>query len=793
MENWYYGLKGFLFGDLQIRLSSQNFDLYSSALAIKKGKYLNNFFNGYISFRKNQNQLSLSRIFLLVNGIAFNVDNMLYHYSGKILNPNRFLVEIGHMNITSQNFKFQLKKLKSHLNIGQFNFENFLEWNLNIFVSWMFFVLNNQFSLEIASVYWNGGFFKVSRLNYEWGKNWKVDFDAQLAADILGNQILVDMEVFGGQKNSFGEINLKSDYFVFNQNDQKNFALYIQSDETGWKILANDYGIQGFFNWDNQFFRYVLNYQGNTNFKSEGQFDILNKQMDMDLKFKNNDLSNSRLMSSVFEYLAGQMEADIQIQGSWYDPDIIGFFVWKNGQLELFDEKLVLDDIDIRMSFGGSLWIYEKDGIQYNHNLKGQMKYGDGNILISGYMNINDWELSRYDIDLKTLEILDLEIKNDFLSYDGDMSGDLNLKGDSLKKILRGHLWVGEGDLQYTLGIDSDGGGFWEDLSLEGLEVFLIDNISVSMNQKGFRLGEVVFTDGVSGGNRIILDKGVGRSEEIRIRGELGIDQGEFNYFGVDFRIIEGQLSLVEEGRGSKIYLRAKTNVRDESNRSVVIFLRVDDLLVRVQEIFSLEEKRSINYILDHIYSSPPKSRQELSLLLGFESESDREEILGLDEKLSYWQPGQLLDLGLSLAIIKPIEKKLRELFGIDTFSIRQKFFENVLFEDYVREEYGKEALGKVNFLKDTEVILGKYLMDDVYINLGILLKQDLILGQEDAINEVLKLGFELDLLPIMGIEEEFWRLGGIFEYYYDVGGDMEDFGLRRGELKLMLETSLSF
>ncbi len=178
------------------------------------------------------------------------------------------------------------------------------------------------------------------------------------------------------------------------------------------------------------------------------------------------------------------------------------------------------------------------------------------------------------------------------------------------------------------------------------------------------------------------------------VNGAADMHGGEIFFFDRSFVMKEGSIAFKEDQRSfdPRITARAETREWDPaSGEEVKIYLDVDDNLNGFSPRFS---------------SDPPLPEPELFALFGapFTQQVEGQGLLPSAVMLS----GDVLS---RFGLLRPFEQRVRALLGLDMFSLRTQVIQNLVAEKVL----GLEA---ANPLDNTSLSLGKYLGDDLFLEM---------------------------------------------------------------------------
>jgi len=185
------------------------------------------------------------------------------------------------------------------------------------------------------------------------------------------------------------------------------------------------------------------------------------------------------------------------------------------------------------------------------------------------------------------------------------------------------------------------------------------------------------------------------------VEGDLVLRGGEIIYLNRNFYLREGRIVLDENETmfDPRITARAEIRERDDDGELVRITMSVND--------------QSLSNFAPTFSSSPPKSEQEMMLLLGQTALAD---LSGSENfgQVVVQSVSTAADYGLQMTMLRQIENSLRDFFKFDIFSVRMSFLQNITNLVLQLNTTGK-TIGPGNFFDNSTVYIGKYLGNALY------------------------------------------------------------------------------
>ena len=197
-----------------------------------------------------------------------------------------------------------------------------------------------------------------------------------------------------------------------------------------------------------------------------------------------------------------------------------------------------------------------------------------------------------------------------------------------------------------------------------------------------------------------------GRSGDVSVQGDLSVRGGDLFYFNRQFLLREGQISFTgdETSIDPRLQVRAEARQRDPQGEPVRIILEADTTLSR----FGPDTVR--------LSSDPPQSALVLDALL-------RDPLVRGDGPDDGGAAGMSAaafsgDLLAQVALLRPVERALREALGVDMVSIRSQFVQNLVLDGFGASDATGVGPGTGNPLDNTSLSFGKYLGSDLFLTM---------------------------------------------------------------------------
>ena len=197
-----------------------------------------------------------------------------------------------------------------------------------------------------------------------------------------------------------------------------------------------------------------------------------------------------------------------------------------------------------------------------------------------------------------------------------------------------------------------------------------------------------------------------GPSGNVSVQGELSARGGDLFYFDRQFLLREGQIRFTGDDGAvdPRLVVRAETRERDPDGEPVRIILQADTTLSQ----FGPEVVR--------LSADPPQSALVLDALVrGPLAQGERADDGGAAGLSAAAFSGELM---AQVALLRPVERALREALGVDMLSIRSQFVQTLVQDVVGASVSGGITPGTGNPLDNTSLSFGKYLGSDLFLTM---------------------------------------------------------------------------
>ena len=383
--------------------------------------------------------------------------------------------------------------------------------------------------------------------------------------------------------------------------------------------------------------------------------------------------------AQILNFTSGTATGRLSISGPVNDPDF-------NGELSVLGAGIRSayspDDVGpltTRLVFDGK-------GFHFARTL---VNAGASRLSAQAAFTIDHWSPSTYDLTLTTEDQSSAHLKVKFgrMIADGHVLGSMRIVGDDSRTTVNGDIQVA--DCRITLGKAPTGAFVPEEPP-----TFLTLNAETGKRVEFAWPSEsypVVRTTASPGGKLAITYRG--DTGAYTVKGNTGIQGGEIYYFERSFILRKGTIAFNEDQTSFDPRINARAEVREwdpSTGEEIRIYLDADNPLSKFTPRFSSDPARSENYLMAMI-GSPFIARAET-------------QGLGLSAALIS------SDIVSQTWVLRPLEQRLRDVLGVDMVSVRTQIIQNLL----VQKIFGTT----INPLDNTSVSLGKYLGNDLFLEM---------------------------------------------------------------------------
>jgi len=446
----------------------------------------------------------------------------------------------------------------------------------------------------------------------------------------------------------------------------------------------------------------------------------------------NIDLSYAKYIAQSIKLAKGNLTGSLRIRGHKSDPHIYGHLNIKNKKLKINTGLKNIRNIQGNILFNG-------DTSEWNFNAK----IDKNPIKIKGTLSFQNLNISDYnfDISMQTNDFVYLKSFNDIQGY---ANLNLNLsKNDEGLLSTTGIVYLKKMDFTYpftgTFQSSSKNKPVYLDLKIYALKKVhyfqSASSIDIDIKPNSFLFLSGVFSK---------------TSKDHQLIGKITVEKGSIEYLGTPFDIKKGILTFSGEYApaipNATLYAESKIQKNDIK---YTLTLEANGLLNRnlKPEIYAVPSltKREILQILGYgqLYSSIAlqgnNQTNEINLATSKEQELDKLFVAGF---LTYF------DQAYRKILIKPVERRIKKILNLDKVEIKSELSKNIL----TKGSDGKTTDTPIiptytvyDALNNSQIVLGKYLTDFLFIEYMLSLREENYLGVQNIIPQQ-QLGLQLDL-----------------------------------------------
>lgn len=335
---------------------------------------------------------------------------------------------------------------------------------------------------------------------------------------------------------------------------------------------------------------------------------------------------------------------------------------------------------------------------------------GTSQVLASLDFTLDHWVPTAFNLQFRTETPQGVHVKYPIagLDFDGYASGTIVIQGDSLSTELSGNLvidscviTIGHAPPQPPSGQPTEDNTTYDFTFTTGKRV---EFVWPSLN--------VPILRGYADTAQKLHINADGSTGDFSIVGNIDVKSGEIYYFRQSFYLQTGSISFNEDQDKVDPILNARAEIRevDQNGRNVSVYLVVND--------------QPLSQFSPRFESDPPMSSSDILTLLGqniYPQLSGQQ--TGLGSAVSF--TGDILS---QFSIMRAVEQKVRDLFGLDLFSVRTQILQNIISEKIFGAgptfpNGSAASLGQ--YLDNTTLFLGKYLTNDLFLEAMISLRSN--------------------------------------------------------------------
>ena len=394
--------------------------------------------------------------------------------------------------------------------------------------------------------------------------------------------------------------------------------------------------------------------------------------------------------SPVLSFTSGTASGRLSISGPVNDPDFNGELSVMGAGVRCAYSPDLAGPINTRLVFDGK-------GFHFSRVL---VNAGASRLSAEASFTIDHWAPTAFDLTLRTEGETAAHLKAKFgrMIADGHILGNMRIAGDDRSTNVTGDILVT--DCRLTLGTAPTG-----QFTPEEPPTFLTLNAETGKRVEFAWPSEsypVLRTTASPGGKLAITYRG--DTGAYTVKGTSAVQGGEIYYFERSFILRKGTITFNEDQSSFDPRITARAEVREwdpSSGEEIRIYLDADNPLSKFTPRFSSDPPRSENYLMAMI-GAPFIARAET-------------QGLGLSAALIS------SDVVSQAWLLRPLEQRLRDVLGVDMVSVRTQIIQNLL----AQRIFGTT----LNPLDNTSVSLGKYLGNDLFLEMLVRLQTQPVPG----------------------------------------------------------------
>ncbi|MGM0369037.1 MAG: translocation/assembly module TamB domain-containing protein [Bacillota bacterium] len=450
-----------------------------------------------------------------------------------------------------------------------------------------------------------------------------------------------------------------------------------------------------------------LQVEGDNVVQAQGEIPVSDdEKFDFNLDLQEGNLSILPLLVPEIETATGKGNANLQIEGTLQEPQIVGAAEVVAGSFSYPVLDREINNLNGKIKFRNDKLLLE--------DLTGY--YGVGNFSGQGSISLDGLALGDYNLD-----IAGEKIAFEHGSWQGLNDADIKIRGSKLRPEITGEIIAY--DTRFNLPVNWPKFGSGGDSKIEpqlDLTVKPEENVKVANDQINILVqrGDL---------NLETID------DQIRIIGELKSNTGRFTYYNTEFELEEGTAVFRQHNYIPSLQLEAKTEIYDKS------IAQNDNNLASPYHNLYLNLTGPANKLNYQLSSDSSLSEEEIIALLtgqggiGSLLEKDYEQALTSELR-------RVIGEGIKTEVIYKVERSFEESLDLDQVRIKSLLEDN----DSIEVELGKfifdDFMLKYNhsFLEENKKIGFEY-----YFNQG--LDNLMIQGNYDSLGEY-ELGLEASI-----------------------------------------------
>ena len=446
----------------------------------------------------------------------------------------------------------------------------------------------------------------------------------------------------------------------------------------------------------------------------------------------NIDLSYAKYISQSIKLAKGNITGNLRIRGHKSDPHIYGQLNIKNKKLKINTGLKNIRNVQGNILFNGdtSEWNFNAKIDKNPINIKGTLSFQN--------LNISDYN---FDINMQTNDFIYLKSFNDIQGY---ANLNLNLsKNDEGLFSTSGIIYLKKMDFTFpftgTFQSSSKNKPVYLDLKIYTLKKVHYfqpaSSIDIDIKPNSFLVLSGIFSK---------------TSKDHQLTGKITVEKGSIEYLGTPFDIKKGILTFSDEYDPEipNLTLYAESKIQKNDIKYTLTLeakgLLNSDLKPEIYAVPSLTKREILqNLGYGQLYSSIAlqgnNQTNEINLETSKEQELDKLFVAGF---LTYF------DQAYKKILITPVERRIKKILNLDKVEIKSELSKNILTKGLDAKTTDTPIIPTYTVydaLNNSQIVLGKYLTDFLFIEYMLSLRKENYLGIENIIPQH-QLGLQLDL-----------------------------------------------
>ncbi len=413
---------------------------------------------------------------------------------------------------------------------------------------------------------------------------------------------------------------------------------------------------------------------------SKGQVDA-----QINLSHADTTMLNGPIEGDALEFRGGVASGNVRVVGPLNDPDMWGTIQVAGGSVTLPFTPDPVRTIESRLRVAEKLLTLESVSADTR---------------LQGTAQLERWVPRSFILELETITDRGIRLESQFgpLRFDGYATGALTVTVDAAGVGLEGTVQAHSAEIFVPeVAGNGDPGG------LRHVKLAVSTGRHVEFTWPSPRIP--ILRVPLKPGERIAIEYD-GASGDFMVDGDVEVRGGELFYFNRQFLLREGTIGFTGDQIrfDPRVQVRAETRERDADGQDLRIILEADTTL------------NNLSPDTVRLSTDPPRSRVAIeSLVRGGTAGEDGP---GADATTAGSAAGYSGDLVAQVTLLRPVERALRELLGVDFVSIRSPFVQNLVVDRLLAPAGTTAAPGGADLLDNTSLSLGKYFGSDLFLKM---------------------------------------------------------------------------